>query len=73
MKSLRVTDQPSATASWSTQPALGASDASTMPPPATTYEPSGTAAVVEDRPEVAAGAAFAAGFLFAMILRRLAR
>jgi hypothetical protein len=33
----------------------------------------GPAAVVEERPEIAAGAAFAAGFLFAMILKRLAR
>jgi hypothetical protein len=44
-----------------------------MPPPAAAYEPSGAAAVAENRPEVAAGAAFAAGFLFAMILRRFAR
>ena len=37
-------------------------------------EPSGgAAALVEERPEVAAGAAFAAGFVCAMILRRLAR
>jgi hypothetical protein len=29
-------------------------------------------AIVDEKPEVAAGAAFAAGFVFAMILRRLA-
>ena len=31
------------------------------------------AALAEDRPEVAAGAAFAAGLVVAMILKRLAR
>jgi hypothetical protein len=30
-------------------------------------------AIAEEKPEIAAGAAFAAGFLFAMIVRRLAR
>jgi len=30
------------------------------------------AAITEDKPEVAVGAAFASGFLFAMILRRFA-
>jgi hypothetical protein len=29
-------------------------------------------AIADEKPEVAAGAAFAAGFVFAMILRRLA-
>jgi hypothetical protein len=31
------------------------------------------AALVENRPEVAAGAAFATGLLFAMILKRISR
>jgi hypothetical protein len=31
------------------------------------------AAIAEERPEVAVGAAFAGGFLLAMILRRIAR
>ena len=31
------------------------------------------ATLVHDRPEVAVGAAFAGGFVFAMILKRLAR
>jgi hypothetical protein len=44
-----------------------------MPPPAAADERSGAGGVAEDRPEVAAGAAFAAGFLLAMILRRFAR
>jgi hypothetical protein len=30
-------------------------------------------AIADEKPEIAAGAGFAAGFLFAMILRRLAR
>jgi hypothetical protein len=30
-------------------------------------------AIADEKPELAAGAAFAAGFLFAMILRRFAR
>jgi hypothetical protein len=38
------------------------------PPPAATPE-----AAVEDRPELAVGAAFAGGFLVALILKRLAR
>jgi hypothetical protein len=29
--------------------------------------------MADEKPEIAAGAGFAAGFLFAMILRRLAR
>jgi hypothetical protein len=37
------------------------------------HDAAGPAAVVDERPEIAAGAAFAAGFLFAMILKRLAR
>jgi hypothetical protein len=37
------------------------------------HHPGATAASPNDRPEVAVGAAFAGGFLFAMILRRLAR
>jgi hypothetical protein len=44
-----------------------------MPPPAGSGAPSGAAATAEERPEIAVGAAFAAGFLSAMILKRLAR
>jgi hypothetical protein len=43
------------------------------PPPATGAIDSGPAAVGTERPEVPVAAAFAAGFVFAMLLRRLAR
>ena len=33
----------------------------------------GTGAIANERPEVAAGAAFAGGFLLALILKRIAR
>jgi hypothetical protein len=42
------------------------------PPPGPAASPAGTAAGA-DRPEIAVGAAFAGGLLFAMILKRLAR
>lgn len=55
------------------------------PPPSTASEPAwspasgnaggpdgGATSVFEERPELAAGAAFAGGFVFAMILKRLA-
>jgi hypothetical protein len=59
---------------------LAGQPASASSPPAqslsTEQQPglqAGAAAIAEEKPEIAAGAAFAAGFLFAMILRRLAR
>jgi len=39
----------------------------------TASEPSAPAVGTEDRPEIAVGAAFAGGFLAALILKRLAR
>ena len=42
-------------------------------PPAISGPDSGPAATAHDRPEVAVGAAFAGGFLLAMMLKRLGR
>jgi hypothetical protein len=61
-----VSDQPSATASWSAQ-----FDAPTAgPPPPVAAD---GASVADERPEIVVGAAFATGFVFAMILKRLTR
>jgi hypothetical protein len=62
-----VTEQPQSPES--TQDAPVTSPDGSVPPSA----PDAGAAMAGDRPEVAVGAAFAGGFLFAMILRRLAR
>jgi hypothetical protein len=48
------------------------------PPPPASEHPSAfgadrIAALIDERPEVGAGAAFAGGFLFALILKRLGR
>ena len=64
-----MTDQPQAAAPTSGQPP----PATPYPPLSNAHDAAGPAAVVDERPEIAAGAAFAAGFLFAMILKRLAR
>ncbi|HEX8977656.1 MAG TPA: hypothetical protein VF781_14190 [Solirubrobacteraceae bacterium] len=58
--------------------ASGAADPAWAPPTGPSAGPaagqgSGAAAVVADRPEIAVGAAFAGGLLFALILKRLAR
>jgi hypothetical protein len=45
----------------------------TAPPWAPESQSSGPAAVINDRPEIAVGAAFAGGLVFALILKRLAR
>jgi hypothetical protein len=45
----------------------------TAPPWAPESQSSGPAAVVNDRPEIAVGAVFAGGLVFALILKRLAR
>jgi len=50
-----------------------ASDGAAPPPAPPWYSPEGAQALADERPEVAIGAAFAGGFLLAMILRRLAR
>jgi hypothetical protein len=42
-------------------------------PPGQSSDSGGPAAILEERPEVAVGAAFAGGFVLAMILKRLAR
>jgi hypothetical protein len=41
--------------------------------PENSSAPAGTGSLPVDRPEVAIGAAFAGGFLFALILKRLGR
>jgi hypothetical protein len=43
------------------------------PPPAAAEVPSSAVAAASERPEIPIGAAFAAGFVLALILRRLAR
>lgn len=43
------------------------------PPPPPPPSPSGGAALPSERPEIAVGAAFAGGFVLALILKRLAR
>jgi hypothetical protein len=48
----------------------------TAPPPpsaSSSSGPTGPAAIAQQRPEVAVGAAFAGGFVVALILKRLAR
>jgi hypothetical protein len=54
---------------YSPSPAPTPSDSSGAPP----YTPAGAAELATDRPEVAVGGAFAAGFVLALILKRLAR
>jgi hypothetical protein len=62
-----VTDEAS-----STQPAAPAGSAALVPAQ-TPGAPEQGASVAADRPEIIVGAAFAAGFTFAMLLRRLVR
>ena len=68
------TQPPPAQPPTGTQPQPALTDAAVTPVP----EPSATpldraTTLAAERPEVAIGAAFAGGFLFAMILKRLAR
>ena len=58
-----------ATAAEPVAPVWTPPPASASPSPAA----SGPAAIAQERPEVAVGAAFAGGFVFALILKRLAR
>jgi hypothetical protein len=58
------------TSAW--QPAGSSSDPST-PTAAPVSPQERLAAIANERPEAAAGAAFAGGLLFALILKRLAR
>lgn len=63
----------------STPPAASATterQSATRPPEAPSWQPppdSGPAAIIEEKPEIAVGAAFAGGFALAMILKRFAR
>lgn len=43
------------------------------PPPPPVADHGGSAALAAERPEIAVGAAFAGGLVFALILKRLAR
>jgi hypothetical protein len=45
----------------------------TPPPPPPVSEERNAGATLADRPEVAAGGAFAGGFVLALVLKRLAR
>jgi hypothetical protein len=65
-----VTDQPEIP---DQQPVAASAGASAPEPEASWTAVDGSARRSGDRPEVAVGAAFAGGFLLAMILRRLAR
>jgi hypothetical protein len=51
---------------------LGTPPTDSWSPPSSSSGGGGVAAVVEERPEVAVGAAFAGGFLLALILKRIA-
>ncbi|HEY1592513.1 MAG TPA: hypothetical protein VGF81_12015 [Solirubrobacteraceae bacterium] len=62
------------TGSWIPEPAAAAPAPSAPAPAPAAPESDGAAgATMNDRPEVPVAAAFAAGFLFALLLRRLAR
>jgi hypothetical protein len=54
------------------QPALQTQEQPALAERATAIGERATA-IADEKPEIAAGAAFAAGFLFAMILRRFSR
>jgi hypothetical protein len=58
---------------YSGESASVAADASWTPSDSASEESGGPAALLEERPEIAVGAAFAGGFVLAMILKRLAR
>jgi hypothetical protein len=54
-------------------PPAAAQTSPTLAPEAVPASVDGTAASPSDRPEIVVGAAFAGGFLLALILKRLAR
>jgi hypothetical protein len=60
-----VTEQP--------QPAPAAAEPAPPVEPASEFAPNAAAVGTDDRPEIAVGAAFAGGFLAALILKRLGR
>jgi hypothetical protein len=72
-------EPPTVAQSASAQPLQGdalptdALPTDTAPPWAPESQSSGPATVINDRPEIAVGAAFAGGLVFALILKRLAR
>ena len=62
----------------SDSPETSGTPAPAWTPPAAPQDPpppggAGTAALAAERPEIAVGAAFAGGLVFALILKRLAR
>jgi hypothetical protein len=64
------------TGSWVPEPAAAApapSPGSPAPAPAAPESDGAAGATLDDRPEVPVAAAFAGGFLLALLLRRLAR
>ena len=66
--------QPAPPEAVPAQPAAGASPApEPSTPPHNASDGSSAAALASERPELAVGVAFAGGFLFAMLLKRLAR
>jgi hypothetical protein len=65
-----VTDQSE---TLSAQPVPSDADGSAIPGPSASPGGHSPAEIAAERPELAVGAAFAGGFLLAMILKRLAR
>ncbi len=69
-----MTDQSEIPTPEPLPPAIdGSAVAVTPPPPPAPSSGHSPAEIAAERPEVAVGAAFAGGFLLAMILKRLAR
>jgi hypothetical protein len=71
-----VTEQPESPPAGE-EPAVGAVPPSPIAGPATDWSPpesdAGALGAPSDRPEVAVGAAFAGGFILALVLKRLGR
>jgi hypothetical protein len=65
-----VSEQPQTPAGQATS-TIGATP-SDAPSPSASWSAGGPAGVVQDRPEIAVGAAFAGGFVLALILKRIA-
>ena len=66
--------EPDQTKPWVPEPAAAApAPSAPAPAPAATASDGAAGASPDDRPEVPVAAAFAGGFLFALLLRRLAR
>jgi hypothetical protein len=65
-----VTDQSETLGTQTVPPAVDGSAAAGQPASSRGFSP---AQLADERPELAVGAAFAGGFLLAMILKRLAR